>query len=136
MKYLHEIRNVGRDANPFFSFLDIGILSYGEGNAELEMNVRPQMMNGAGFMQGGLFVSLVDEAMALALLTVLPEGTRIATISESTSYYRGVKEGRITGKGSVIRAGRSVAFTEGTVHDGEGRALSRTTASFAIIPKA
>ena len=133
MSYLQEIRKRGRDANPFFVLMGIDIVSFGDGQAELSMEVRPDIMNGAGWMQGGIFVCLCDEAMAMALFTALGEGQRIATISESTSFLQGIQKGNIKAFGRVIRKGRRVAFTEGWVTDSEGTVLSRTSASFTVL---
>jgi len=133
MSYLQEIRKRGRDANPFFVLMGIDVVSFGNGQAELSMEVRPDMMNGAGWMQGGLFLCLCDEAMALALFTAMDEGLRIATISESTSFLQGIQQGKIKAFGRVIRKGRRVAFTEGWTADSEGKVLSRTSASFAVF---
>jgi len=135
MSYLEELQKRGRDANPFFVMMGIEVVSFGDGKAELQMEVRPQMLNGAGWMQGGIYTALSDEAMALALFTALDENDQIATISEMTSFFRGVREGRIVAEGRVARIGRQVAFAEGRVmaESGEGRILSQTSASFSII---
>ncbi len=133
MGYLEEIQSRGRDANPFFRLMSIDVNSFGEGEAELSMEVRPDMLNGVGWLQGGLFTALCDEAMALALFTVLEEEERIATISESTSFLQGIRKGRVVARGRVVKKGRHVAFTEGTVADFEGRILSQTNASFTVI---
>ncbi len=135
IRYLEELRTRGRDANPFFRLMDINVGDYGYGSAELSMTVHPDMLNGDGWLQGGVFTALCDEAMALALCTVLEEGESIATISESTSFLRGVREGTIIARGRVIRKGRRVAFTEGEVRaQGEDAPLlTQTTASFAVI---
>jgi uncharacterized protein (TIGR00369 family) len=131
--YLERIKSHGRDANPFFRLMGIEVVSFGEGEAVLSMEVRHDMLNGAGWLQGGLFTALCDEAMALAIFTVLENGERIATISESTSFLQGIRKGSAIASGRVIKKGRQVAFTEGTVSDGEGHKLSKTSASFAII---
>jgi len=136
MNYLERIRLMGRDANPFFVHMGIEVSAFGNGASELSMEVLPSMMNGAGWMQGGLFTALCDEAMALALFTILDEGEGIATISESTSYLQGVRDGRITARGQVVKRGRRIAFTEGYVQNDDGEMLSKTTASFAVIPRA
>jgi acyl-CoA thioesterase len=133
MGYLEEIRSRGREANPFFRLMGIDVNSFGEGEAKLSMEVRPDMLNGVGWLQGGLFTALCDEAMALALFTVLEEGERIATISESTSFLQGIREGRIVAMGRVVKKGRRVAFTEGTVANYKGHILSQTSASFTVI---
>jgi acyl-CoA thioesterase len=135
MSYLGELRKKGREANPFFKMMGIEAVSFGDGKAELRMEVRPDMLNGAGWMQGGIYTALADEAMALALFTALDENDQIATISETTSFFRGVREGRIFACGKVSRIGRQVAFAEGWVkaRSAEGPILSTTSASFSII---
>jgi uncharacterized protein (TIGR00369 family) len=134
MDYLREIHRRGRDANPFFQLMEIEIGTYGNGEAELKMMVRPDMHNGVGWLQGGLFTALCDEAMALALFTVLEEETAIATISESTSFLQGVRSGKITASARVVKKGRRVAFMEGIVKSEDGTPLTETRASFAIMP--
>ena len=75
--------------------------------------------------------------MALALYTVLEEDEGIATISETTSYMRGIQRGTIIAEGRVVKKGRKVAFTEGHVKEkGDvGALLSKTYASFAVFRK-
>jgi acyl-CoA thioesterase len=137
MGYLEEIKLRGRAANAFFLLMGIDVDSFGDGQAELSMHVRTDMLNGVGWLQGGLYTALCDEAMALALYTALEEGERIATISESTSYLEGVKSGKIIAKGIIIKKGRHVAYTEGVVKKAEGdkAVLSQTRASFVVIRK-
>lgn len=134
MSYVEEIERRGRDANPFFRLMGIDIGDFGAGRAELYMTVRPDMHNGVGWLQGGLYTALCDEAMALALFTVLDKGSAIATISQCTSFLQGVKCGRINAAGEVVKKGRSVAFMRGRVSSGAGECLAECTASFAIFP--
>ncbi len=134
MDYLEEIRKKGRKANPFFILMGIDVDSIGNGNAQLSMSIRPDMLNGLGWLQGGLYTALSDEAMALALFTVIEKGKRIATISESTSYLQGIKEGKIAASGKVIKEGRNVSFVEGHVWKYDSKELlSQTNASFAVF---
>jgi acyl-CoA thioesterase len=137
MGYLEEIKQRGRAANPFFLLMGIVVDSFGDGQAKLSMRVLPYMLNGVGWLQGGLYTALCDEAMALALYTALENGELIATISESTSYLEGVRNGMITAKGRVVKKGRHVAFTEGCVKKafGDEAVLTQTRASFTVIRK-
>jgi len=134
MSYLERIRNQGREANPFFCLMGIDVVSVEEGNAVLRMEVRPDMWNGAGWLQGGMFTALADEAMALALYPMLSPHEGIATISESTSFIKGVKDGVLIAQGRVIKKGRHVAFAEGdvTLDQKEKEILARTSAAFAV----
>lgn len=94
MGYLEEIKLRGRAANAFFLLMDIDVDSFGGGRAELSMNLRPDMLNGVGWLQGGLYTALCDEAMALALYTSLEEGERIATIPRAHPTSKASKAGR------------------------------------------
>ena len=135
MSYFEDLKRRGREANPFFIMMGIDVDSIGEGTAQLSMQVRPDMHNGVGWMQGGIFTGMADEAMALALYTVVPPGGRIATISETTSFLKGAREGLLVATGRVVRKGRRVAFTDGEVRkeNGEGEILARCAAAFAIL---
>lgn len=134
MNYLEKIRRSGRTANPFFGLMGIDVAEIGDGRAVLRMDVRPDMANGVGWLQGGIPVAVADEAMALALYTKLEDGEGIATISESTTFIKGTRSGTILAEGRVIKKGRRVAFMESEVRlDDEAKTLlSRTTAAFAV----
>ena len=62
MSYIEDIRTLGRDANPFFRLMGINLGPLGKGVAELSMQVRPDMLNGVGWLQGGLFTALCDRS--------------------------------------------------------------------------
>jgi uncharacterized protein (TIGR00369 family) len=137
MSYLDRLKTDGQAANPFFRQMGIEVVGTGDGKGVLKMPVRPDMHNGVGWLQGGLLVALADEAMALAVYTRLAEGDGIATISESTSFIKGVRDGVIYAEGRVIRKGRRVAFCESEVWTGEDERilLARTSAAFAVMTK-
>jgi uncharacterized protein (TIGR00369 family) len=135
MNYPEELSEKGSLANPFFGLMGIDAESFGDGSAVLSMEVRPDMLNGVGWLQGGVYVSLIDEAMALAIYTVLTEKEGIATISENTNFHKGVREGKICAKARVVRRGRRIIFAEGLCYPKgcESNILARTTASFAVL---
>ena len=135
--YIDRIRATGMDANPFFGLMGIDVISLEPGRAAIGMTVREDMLNGEHYLQGGLFTALADEAMVLAIYSVLEPGQMLATISESTSFMRGAGTGAVlTARGEVIKKGRRVAFAEAVVTlRGNEDILSRTTAAFAISTK-
>ena len=137
MSYFEDIRAKGRDANPFFRLMGINIGKIGEGEATLTMEVRPDMENSEGWMQGGIFTALADEAMVLALSAQMRPEEGLATISESTTFLNGARDGLLVATGRVVRKGRRVAFAESEVRMGSatGEILARCTAAFAIVRK-
>lgn len=134
MSYLDDINQKGQKANPFFCLMGIEPITWGEGRARLSMKVRPDMTNGEGWLQGGMYTALVDESMALAIYTLLKEGETIATISCTTTFLRGVRSDKtIMAEAEVVRRGRQIIFIEGKIIDGDGQTeLARCTASFIV----
>jgi uncharacterized protein (TIGR00369 family) len=133
MSYIEDIKSKGSAANPYFGLMGINVQDFGNGEAKLSMNVREEMLNGAGWLQGGVYVSLADEAMALAIFTFLEDGKGIATVSESTDYYKGLNSGVLTAKARIIKRTRKLIFAEGVTCSEDGSTVySRTSASFLI----
>ena len=134
MNYLARIREMGSKANPFFGLMGIEVEHAGEGEAIISMTVRPDMLNGEGWLQGGVFTALAVEAMVLAIYSLIGPDDRIATITESTTFIGGSREGCLYALGKVVKKGRRVVFAEGEVRDGAraGPLLSRSTAAFAV----
>ncbi|MDU9376720.1 hypothetical protein McpSp1_13470 [Methanocorpusculaceae archaeon Sp1] len=132
--YVEKIASVGAQANPTFQTLGIEPVSWGDGKAVLKMNVTPAIHNGSGFMQGGFYVILADEAIALAIFAELDAESGAATISETTNFFRGVNEGVIYGVAHVVRKGRRIVFAEGEVRKGspDGELLSKTIVSYTM----
>jgi len=133
--YFEKIQKYGRDVNPFFKLMGIDVTKVEEGKAYLSMKVRPDMLNGVGWLQGAIFTALADEAMALALYTRTDRHERIATVSESSSFLKGARTGTIVASGWVVKKARQVAFMEGEVRRGgeEGELLAQSNAVFVIM---
>jgi uncharacterized protein (TIGR00369 family) len=117
--------------------MGIDVASLEKGKATLKMRVRGDMLNGEGYLQGGMFTALADEAMVLSIYSLLDEDQVIATISESTSFMRGAGPGMVlVAEGRIIKKGRRVVFSEADVRlEGKDDIIARSSASFAISTK-
>ncbi|MDD4422232.1 MAG: PaaI family thioesterase [Eubacteriales bacterium] len=133
-EYAEKIASIGAEANPTFMSLGITPVSWGGGKAVLKMTAKKEFHNGIGFLQGGFYVILADEAIALAVLAELDPGSGTTTISETTEFIRGTKDDEIFAEAKIIRKGRRIIFAEAEVRRGsaEGDLLSKTTASYLI----
>ena len=133
MNYLEMVKNQGRAANPFFMMMGIDPICMEHGRAVLRMTIRPDMLNGEGWLQGGIFTAITDEAMVLAIYSLLDKGETVATISETTSFMYGAKSGILLVEGRIVKKGRRIVFAEGEVRlEEDSRVLSRSSASFAV----
>lgn len=132
-RYLSELGQPGQTVNPLFAFFGIAVESIEPGRAVLSLSVKPELIQGAGVAAGGVLATLLDEAMAHAIVPTLKDGQRCATVELSTRYYAPVKQGqRLTAEARVVRAGRRVVFVEGTIADERGEPVARADASFMV----
>ena len=133
--YTEKITKVGAYANNTFQTLGIEPVSWGNSSAVLKMEVTERLHNGAGVLQGGFYTILGDEAIALAIHAELDAGENAATISETTDFLKGIKEGTVYASARITKKGRRVIFAEAEVHEGsvDGKVLSRTSASYLVL---
>lgn len=132
--YAERITAIGAKANNTFQTLGIEPVSFGNGEAVLKLNVTERLHNGAGVLQGGFYTILGDEAIALAIHGELDAESNAATVSETTEFLKGIKEGEVFAVAKISKKGRRIIFAEAEVHAGsvDGPVLSKTTASYIV----
>ncbi|MEZ6001919.1 PaaI family thioesterase [Hyphomonas sp.] len=95
---------------------------------------KPDFLNPAGLVQGGMLVAMLDDTVGPAVIVASNGQAYTTTIDLHTHFLRPVKLGPITTEATVTRLGRSVAFTEARLFDSEGRLCARATSSASVGP--
>ncbi len=120
------------DTAPFEDLCGIVIEETGQGRAVLSMPFVVKLAQGGGVAHGGALTTLADTAVAMAIKSLLPEGTIFATTELTTRFLAPVRKG-------AIRATAVVAFPlgrtlhgEATITDEDGREVARFTSVFRI----
>jgi len=117
---------------PFETYLGMQIDEAADGRAVLSMPFRVAHCQGAGLMHGGAMTSLADTALAIAIKTILPEGTHFATIELSMRFKNAVRWGTIRGIAEVTaRNERDITGTVDIV-DGDGITAAIFQARFRV----
>ncbi len=86
-----------------------------------------------GAMHGGALMSLTDTIGGVVAFLNLPDGAGTSTISSSTVFLRGVREGTVTATGRLIHNGRTTIVAETELTDARGRPVARTTQTQAVL---
>ena len=119
---------------PFVSELGLTLHLMQDGASELRYTVRAAHTNSHGMAHGGVTMTLLDVAMAVAARSVTPEQA-VVTIEMKTSFLQPAR-GALVARGRLLHRTRSLAFVEGAVYDAEGRVCSHATGTFKYVPKA
>jgi len=92
--------------------------------------------NPMGTVHGGWYGTLLDSAMACAVMTMVPKGSYYTTLEFKVNITRALPLGvEIEALGVVSHAGRSTGVAEGTIRGVEDGKLYATGSTTCIIMK-
>jgi uncharacterized protein (TIGR00369 family) len=101
------------------------------GRSTISIAVEDIHLNGAGTLHGGVYASLIDNAMGLSVLALV--GVRTATIQMNVHFLGAVNAGRITCESEVLHRTRRTATAEAKVYDAEGNLVALGTGAFRVF---
>lgn len=116
----------------FNELLGIHFCGGEKGEYKLELTVVKKHCHQAGFVHGGVYLSLLDTVMSRAIRSLLGGSVYTPTMALSTSFFRPMKVGKISAEGRVVNQSRRTAFVEGSLFDDEGRLLAKGSANFFL----
>ena len=116
---------------PYVTLLGIELEDIGMGTATLMLPVRKELMQNHGVVHGGAVASLIDSAMAFAIIPLLSADEKVTTVDLTISYLRPVTEGQMTASAKVIRAGRRLISVSAEVFNSD-QSLTATALSTYI----
>ena len=118
------------DHVPFARLLGIEVDSVEPGHAVLSMKLRHEHMRNNAIAHGGVIATLIDSAMAIAIMAQLEENERTVTVDLTIHYLRPVPEGSAKASARVVRAGRRVVTVSAELFDAEGKLAAPAISTF------
>ena len=118
---------------PFVTHLGFELTRFEGGHSEIRYTPKPEHLNSFEVTHGGASMTLLDVTMATAARSVDPD-MGVVTIEMKTSFMQAAR-GPLTGKGRLIHRTKSMAFTEGTIFDAQGRACAHATGTFKYVKR-
>ena len=118
------------DTVPYAHLLGIELDDISEGVATLGLDVRKELKQNHGVVHGGAIASLIDTAMAFAIITLLAPREKVTTVDLTVSYLRPLTKGRITAKARVVRSGRRLVVVSADVFGDDGILASTALSTY------
>lgn len=118
---------------PFVRHLGLVLTLLEPGRAEIDYRPAPEHLNSFSVTHGGALMTLLDAAMAMAARAGLAQ-TGVVTIEMKTSFMQAAR-GPLTARGRLMHRTPTLAFTEATVVDAQGRACAHATGTFKYIKR-
>ena len=99
----------------------------------IQVKLRPELMNSAGVLHGGVTASLADAAVGSALLYHCGRSRRFSTVELKVNYFRPVSEGRLVARTRLLRIGSTIAVGQVDLKDGKRRAVGVAIATYMFV---
>jgi uncharacterized protein (TIGR00369 family) len=117
---------------PFEKLLGLEIIEAKDGRSYLTMPFVYQLAQGQGMAHGGAIVTLADTAVAMAIKSLLPPGSRFGTISLNAEFLGPVTQGVLTARAEVTPVENRQVQGYAEVTDDDGRPVMRFSAVFKL----
>ncbi|MGC1173084.1 PaaI family thioesterase [Polaromonas sp.] len=118
---------------PFVHHLGFELMLFEGGHSQIDYLPMPEHLNSFHVTHGGALMTLLDVTMATAARSVLPD-MGVVTIEMKTSFMQPAR-GKLSGKGRLMHRTATMAFTEATIYDEEGRACAHATGTFKYVKR-
>jgi uncharacterized protein (TIGR00369 family) len=116
--------------------LNFALTEVAEGRAVFRGLPGENHLNPLGSVHGGWAAAILDSALGCAVHTMLARGEAYTTAEFKVNLTRPItpRTGEVVCEGRVIHRGRTLAVSEATLKDGNGKLLAFGTETCSIFP--
>lgn len=117
---------------PFVERLGLELHACADGASELRVDLTESHMNSWEVAHGGVLMTMLDVAMAMAARSQNLDGPGVATVEMKTSFMR-PGEGELRALGKLLHRTTTMAFCEASVLDADGHLCAHSTGTFKYV---
>jgi uncharacterized protein (TIGR00369 family) len=138
LELLQRIIDGHYPAPPIGERLNFGLTEVSEGRAVFRGLPGERHLNPLGSVHGGWTGTIMDSALACAVQTLLAKGEAYTTVEFKVNLTRPItsRTGEVVCEGRVVSKGRTIAVSEATLKDMDGKLLAFGTETCTIFPVA
>jgi uncharacterized protein (TIGR00369 family) len=118
---------------PFVELLGFELMLFEGGHSHINYDPKPEHLNSFNVVHGGASMTLLDVAMAVAARSVAQE-MGVVTIEMKTSFMQAAR-GPLAAKGRLIHRTTTMAFTEASIFDADGKICAHATGTFKYVSR-
>jgi uncharacterized protein (TIGR00369 family) len=125
-----------RDFLPKMAFnqlLGMRLVKVHKDGVTIELVVRPEMMNGAGVLHGGVTATMADAAAGIATNRELGGQCAITTAELKINFLRAVSKGSVRARAYLVRVGSTLVVTRVDMHDQQKKLIGTALVTYIIL---
>lgn len=123
-------------APPIAAIMNFGLTEVDEGRVVFRGVPNANHLNPLGGVHGGWAATIMDSALGCCVHTLLAKGDAYSTVEFKVNLTRPItpRTGEVICEGRVVQKGRTLAVSEATLKDAEGKLLAFGTETCSIFP--
>ncbi len=118
---------------PFVNLLGFALTRFEGGHSRIDYTPQPDHLNSFSVTHGGALMTLLDVTMATAARSV-NQDMGVVTIEMKTSFMQPAR-GPLHALGDLMHRSATMAFTQATVYDEQGRACAHASGTFKYVKR-
>ncbi|SNX28562.1 uncharacterized domain 1-containing protein [Polynucleobacter meluiroseus] len=128
-----QLANLGEELNvPFLKLLGVRLLSAEMGKGEILLALKPEHTNTWNVAHGGVLLTLMDVAMAVAARSSDPDDRSVVTIEMKNNFMQAAN-GILRVKADTVRRTATMAFCEAKLYNDEGDICCMASGTFKFL---
>jgi len=128
-----EITQTAHARMPFTAVLGLEIFEVTPSRVVTRGKWEAKYCTTRGILHGGYVMAVADSTGARCAALNLPPGALTSTIESKTNFFRGVTEGFIEAVATPVHVGRTTIVVQTDITDAQGKLVSRTLQTQAVI---
>jgi uncharacterized protein (TIGR00369 family) len=130
-----QLANLGEELNvPFLKLLGVRCLSAEMGKGEILLALKPEHTNTWDVAHGGVLLTLMDVAMAVAARSGDPGDRSVVTIEMKNNFMQAAN-GILRVKADTVRRTTTMAFCEAKLYNDQGEVCCMATGTFKYLKR-
>ena len=130
-----QLANLGEELNvPFLKLLGVRLITAEMGRGEILLALKPEHTNTWDVAHGGVLLTLMDVAMAVAARSSDPDDRSVITVEMKNNFMQAAN-GILRVKADTVRRTATMAFCEAKLYNDQGEICCMSTGTFQFIKR-
>jgi len=130
-----QLAHLGEELNvPFLKLLGVRLITAEMGKGEILLALKPEHTNTWDVAHGGILLTLMDVAMAVAARSSDPGDRSVVTVEMKNNFMQAAN-GILRVKADTVRRTATMAFCEAKLFNDQGEICCMSTGTFQFIKR-
>lgn len=130
--YVEALKDIVKNS-PYPSHMQMTLDQIALDAAEVGIKLAECHLQPYGIVHGGVVATIIDTATFWAAFLRLPEDSGLVNVDLKLNYLQSVIDGKLTARGTCIRSGRSICYSEASVYDENDSLIAHGTSTLMVL---